>query len=153
MDLLSVYAAARRDEEVARLRRVLALRALVASGLSQRLIGEAVGITQPAVSQQLKHATGLGDVQPELLLGAAAPVLKAVAADHKYTRLAVLGAVARGDAQQHSVIEFVVEPPAGTSSEDVVRFQQRLERILDRAIQLVDYRSLPPEAAADALAL
>jgi len=153
MDLLSVYATARRDEEVARLRRVLALRALVASGMSQRLIGEAVGITQPAVSQQLKHATGLGDVHPQLLLEAAAPVLKAVAADHKYTRLAVLGAVARGDAQQHSVIEFVVEPPAGTSSEDVVRFQQRLERILDRAIQLVDYRSLPPQAAADALAL
>lgn len=147
MDLLTVYAAARRDEEVARLRRVLALRALVASGMSQRLIGEAVGITQPAVSQQLKHATGLGDVHPQLLVEAAAPVLRAVAADHKYTRLAVIGALARGDAPQDSVIELVVTPPEGASSDDFARFHQRLERVLDRTLQLVDHRSLSPEAA------
>lgn len=146
MDLLSVYAAARRDEEVARLRRVLALRALVASGMSQRLIGEAVGITQPAVSQQLKHATGLGDVHPQLLLEAAAPVLRAVAADHKFARLAAFGAVVRGEAQLGSVIELVVAPPAGTASADVDRFRQRLERILDRTIRLVEYASLAGEA-------
>ena len=149
MDLLTVYGAARRDEEVARLRRVLALRALVAAGMSQRLIGEAVGITQPAVSQQLKHATGLGDVHPELLVEAAAPVLKAVAADHKYTRLAVFGAVARGGARQDSVIDLVVQPPTGTASADFARFQQRLERILDRKVQLVDYTDLTPQAGDD----
>ncbi|KQX69788.1 nucleotidyltransferase domain-containing protein [Angustibacter sp. Root456] len=147
MDLLTVYGAARRDEEVARLRRVLALRALVAAGMSQRLIGEAVGITQPAVSQQLKHATGLGGVHPELLVEAAGPVLRAVAADHKYARLAVFGAVARGEAQQGSVIDLVVEPPIGSGSTDFGRFQERLERILDRKIQLVDYGGLTPEAA------
>ena len=146
MDLLTVYADARRDEEVARLRRVLALRALVAAGMSQRLIGEAVGITQPAVSQQLKHATGLGDVHPELLVEAAAPVLTAVAADHKYTRLAVFGPVARGEARQATVIDLVVEPPAGTAANDFARFRERLERILDRTILLVDYASLTGQA-------
>lgn len=149
MDLLTVYAAARRDEEVARLRRILALRALVAGGMSQRLIGEAVGITQPAVSQQLKNATGLGDVHPQLLVEAAAPVLAAVTADHKYTRLAVFGAVARGEARQDDVIDLVVESPVGTAANDVARFQQRLERILDRTIHLVDSSSLTTQAAED----
>lgn len=149
MDLLSVYAAARRDEEVARLRRILALRALVAAGTSQRVIGEAVGITQPAVSQQIKSATGLGGVHPQLLVEAAAPVLNAVAADHKYTRLAVFGPVARGEARQDDVIELVVEPPAGTAATDFDRFQERLERVLDRKLHLVDYASLTEEASDD----
>ena len=117
--------------------------------MSQRLIGEAVGITQPAVSQQLKHATGLGDVRPQLLVEAAAPVLKAVAADHKYTRLALFGAVARGEARQDDVIDLVVEPPAGTSSDDFARFRERLERILDRKVHFVDSSILTAEAADD----
>ncbi|MGN6300773.1 MAG: nucleotidyltransferase domain-containing protein [Angustibacter sp.] len=149
MDLLSVYAAARRGEEVARLRRILALRALVAAGMSQRLIGEAVGITQPAVSQQLKNATGLGDVHPQLLVEAAAPVLGAVAREHKYAHLAVHGQVARGEARQGDVIDLVVEPPPGTPAGDVARFQERLERILDRKVHLIDSSTLTAEAADD----
>lgn len=82
MRLLAEYRAARRDEDVARLRRVLALRAMGAAGMSQRQIAEAVGITQPAVSQQLKFAPELEDVHPEILVEAAAPILKALAADH-----------------------------------------------------------------------
>jgi len=67
--LLAEYRAARRDEDVARLRRVLALRAMGAAGMSQRRIAEAVAITQPAVSQQLMFAPELDGVHPELLLG------------------------------------------------------------------------------------
>ena len=76
MALLAHYRAARRDEDVARLRRVLALRAMGAAGMSQRQIAEAVGITQPAVSQQLKFAPDLGGVHPGLLVEAAAPILR-----------------------------------------------------------------------------
>jgi predicted nucleotidyltransferase len=50
--------------------------------------------------------------------------------------------VARGDATQDSVIELVVEPPAGTGTADLTRFQERLERILDRPIRLVDRSTL-----------
>lgn len=149
MDLLAEYRAARRDEEVARLRRVLALRALVAAGMSQRRIGDAVGITQPAVSQQLKHATGLRDVHPELLIEAAAPVLRAVAADHGYSRLAVIGSVARREAHPDSDIDLIVEAPEGTSSFDFVRFHQLLERILDRDVDLVEYGGLKPKLDDD----
>ena len=51
MALLSECREARHDEDVARLRRVLALRAMVATGMSQREIATALGISQPAVSQ------------------------------------------------------------------------------------------------------
>jgi predicted transcriptional regulator len=62
MTLLAEYLEARRDEDVARLRRVLALRAMVATGMSQRDIASALGVSQPAVSQQLKAAPDLGEV-------------------------------------------------------------------------------------------
>lgn len=102
MTLLAEYQGARHDEDVARMRRVLALRAMVASGMSQRQIAEALGVTQPAVSQQLKFAPGLDDVHPAALLEAATPVLKALAADRGYSRLAVFGSVARGTARADS---------------------------------------------------
>jgi uncharacterized protein len=70
MTLVAEYRGARRDEDLARLRRVLALRAMVASGMSQREVAEALGITQPAVSQQLKFAPELGEVHPEVLVEA-----------------------------------------------------------------------------------
>src|SRR5680860_1745570 len=96
MTLLAEYRYARRDEDVARLRRVIALRAMVATGMSQQQVGDALGISQPAVSQQLRYAPDLEAVRPEVLLNAAAPVLKALAAEHGYQRLAVFGSVARG---------------------------------------------------------
>ena len=109
MSLLAEYRDARRDEDVARLRRALALRAMVATGMSQRQIAEEVGVSQPAVSQQLKFAPELDGVHPEVLLNAAAPILKALAADHGYTRLAVFGSVARGEARPDSDIDLIVD--------------------------------------------
>lgn len=47
---------------MARLRRILALRAMSAVGMSQRQVAEAAGITKPAVSQQLKFAPALGEI-------------------------------------------------------------------------------------------
>jgi uncharacterized protein len=97
--LLDVYRVARLDEHILRLRRVLALRAMVATGMSQRQIAEALRITRPAVSQQLEFASGLDDVHPEFLVEAAAPVLKALAAERSYSRLSVFGSVARHQAR------------------------------------------------------
>lgn len=56
MTLVAEYRAARHSEDVARLRRVLALRAMVASGMSQRDTAAELGVSQPAVSQRLKAA-------------------------------------------------------------------------------------------------
>lgn len=141
---MAVYREARQDEYVARVRRVLALRALAATGSSQRQIADALGVSQPAVSQQLRHAPNLDAVHPDVLLVAAGPVLKALAADRGYQRLAVFGSVARGEAGPDSDIDLLVEAPAGTSSFSFVRFKQLIEQVLGRAIDLVDYGGLKP---------
>lgn len=149
MSLLAEYRAARRDEDLARLRRVLALRAMGAVGMSQRQIADAVGITQPAVSQQLKFAPELDGVHPELLLEAAAPILRTLAAERGYTRLAVFGSVARHQARPDSDIDLIVEAPAGTSSFDFIRFKQLIEQVLGRDVDLIDYGGLKPRLDDD----
>lgn len=149
MSLLDEYRQARREEEVARLRRVLALRAMVAAGMTQRQIAEELGVTQPAVSQQLKSSNQLDQAHPETLIDAAAPILKALAADHGYTRLAVFGSVARHHARPDSDIDLIVEAPAGTSSFAFIGFKQLIERVLDREVDLIDYGGLKPRIDDD----
>lgn len=149
MTFLDQYRDARRDENVARLRRVLALRAMVAMGMSQRQIAESLGITQPAVSQQLKFAPELNGVHPEVLLEAAAPVLKAFAEDRGYRNLSVFGSVARREARDDSDIDLIVESPEGTSSFDFVAFKQLIERIVGREVDLIDYGGLNPRLDDD----
>jgi hypothetical protein len=142
MTLLAEYRDARRYEDIARLRRVLALRAMAATGMSQRQVAEALGITQPAVSQQLRFAPELNDVHPETLVEAAAPILKALAGERGYARLAVFGSVARKEAGQDSDIDLLVEAPEGTSSFGFIRFKQLIEQVLGREIDLVSYGGL-----------
>jgi uncharacterized protein len=142
MTLVDEYRTAKHDEHVARLRRVLVLRAMAAMGMSQRQIADALGITQPAVSQQLKFGSRLNGVHPPLLLEAAAPVLKALAVEHGYSRLAVFGSVARHEARKDSDIDLLVEAPDGTSSFDFIRFKQLVEQALGREVDLVSYGGL-----------
>lgn len=142
MTLLAEYRGARHDEDVARLRRVLALRAMVATGMSQREIAAALGISQPAVSQQLKASQDLARILPEVLVEAAAPVLRRLAEESGYSRLAVFGSVARGQAGHGSDIDLLVEAPAGTSSFGFIKFKQLIEQVLGRQIDLVDYGGL-----------
>jgi predicted nucleotidyltransferase len=149
MTLLAEYRKARRDEDVARLRRVLTLRAMVATGMSQSQIAEALGITQPAVSQQLKFSPELDDIHPEVLIEAAAPVLKALAAEHGYTKLAVFGSVARQEARQDSDIDLIVQAPEDTSSFGFIRFRQLIAHVLGREIDLVSYAGLKPKLDDD----
>lgn len=149
MGLVIEYLGARHDEEVARLRRALALRAMVATGLSQREIAAALGISQPAVSQQLRSASDLSSVHPEKLMQAAAPVLRRLAEDAGYGRLAVFGSVARGEATGDSDIDLLVEAPEGTSSFEFIRFKQLLERVLGRQVDLVDHGGLKPKLDDD----
>lgn len=144
MTMLAEYLEARHDEDVARLRRVLALRAMAATGMSQREIAAALGVSQPAVSQQLKAAQDLSRVHPEALVEAAAPVLRRLAEESGYGRLAVFGSVARGEARQDSDIDLLVESPEGSSSFGFIRFKQLIERVLGRQIDLVDYGGLKP---------
>ena len=144
MSLVEEYQEARRGEDLARLRRVLALRALIADGLSQRAIAEQLGVSQSAISQQLRSAPDLSRQDPVSLLEAGAPIVKALAADRGFTRLAVFGSVARGDARPDSDIDLLIEAPKGTSSFEFVRLQQLIEQVLGRHVDLVSYGGLKP---------
>lgn len=144
MDLAVAYLDAKQGEEIARLRRVIALRAMLATGMSQRQVAKELGVSQPAVSQQLKFAPDPDAIHPEVLLEAAAPILRTVAEDQGYTRLAVFGSVARHEARDGSDIDLLVEAPEGTSSFDFLRFQQLVEKVLGRAVDLVEYGGLKP---------
>ena len=142
MSLVLDYRDARRSEHVSRLRRVIALRAMLASGKSQREVAASVGLSQPAVSQQLRFAPDLQQCDPATVLEAAAPVLKTLAAERGYKRLAVFGSVARGQARSDSDIDLLVQAPAGTSSFDLVKFQFLLAEVLGRGVYLVEYGGL-----------
>ncbi len=142
MKLIEQYEDAAQLELIARTRRVVALRAMRAMGMTQRDIATALGISQPAVSQQLTAARSLTAIHPEVLMKAAAPILKQFCEDRGYRNLAVFGSVARGDAHAESDIDLLVDSPLGTSSFEFMRFHAVLEQILDRKIDLVDYGGL-----------
>ena len=77
-----------------------------------------------------------------MLLEAAAPVLKVLAAQRGYTRVAAFGSVARQEADPDSDIDLIVEAPDSASSFDFVGFKRLLEEVLGREIDLVEYGGL-----------
>lgn len=131
------------------MRRVLALRAMQAEGMSQREIAASLGISQPAVSQQLTSAPDLAALHPETLVDAARPLLKQLAADHGYTNLAVFGSVARRGARPDSDIDLLVDVPAGTSGFEFLHFKSLIEQVLGRDIDLVSRGGLKPRIDDD----
>lgn len=142
MSLLDEYRKAQHNEAVARLRRQIALRAMIAEGTSQREIATYLKVSQSAVSQQLHSADSLRDVTAAEVLEAGAPVLKALARKYKYRRLAVFGSLARGDSHEASDIDLIVDPPKGTSTFGFVRFKRLVETTLGREVDLVSYGGL-----------
>lgn len=149
MELVAEYRDARREEDVARLRRTLALRGMRASGMSQRQIAAALGVTQPAVSQQFKTAPDLSAVHPEVLVEAAAPIIVQLAGQRGFTRLAVFGAVARKQARADSDIDLLVDAPMGASIGDLLSLRDLLGSVLDRQVDLITYGALKPKIDDD----
>lgn len=142
MSLVGEYREARSQEELSRLRRLLALRAMLATGLSQREVAAHLGVSQPAVSQQLKASRDLVGVHPETLLKAAAPVLVDVARAKGFDRLAVFGSVARGQARIDSDIDLLVDASPGTTIRELLALRKTFEELLDRSVDLVTYGGL-----------
>ena len=149
MSLVAEYRDARAHEETSRLRRMLALRALLATGSSQRDVAAKLGISQPAVSQQLKASRDLAKVHPGDLVRAAAPVLVDVARTQGFERLAVFGSVARGDARDDSDIDLLVDAPPGAAIKELLALRATFEQILGRSVDLVTYGALKPELDDD----
>ncbi len=142
MSLIQCAEEARHDEEIARLRRAFAVRALVAEGSTQTAVARALGVTQPAVSQLLVSSERVRDLEPGIVLEAAAPVLKELAAQRGLSDLAVFGSVARGDARVDSDVDLLVRAPKGTTIIDLVSFAELLSKVLARDVDVITYGSL-----------
>ncbi len=155
MSLAAEYREARRREAVARLRRVLALGAMAASGLSQRQIADDLGISQPAVSQHLraKHALDVdGAPAPaELLLEAAALPVKELAARMGFSDVSVFGSVARHESGPDSDIDLLITPPLGATLEALTGFREAIEWMLGRHVDVMTYGGLTPGVDDDIL--
>ena len=130
-------------EELARLRRVLLLRAMLAGGASQRQVAEALGVSQSAISQRLASAAA-ERVNPMKLVMAGGDILRDVAAQNGYTDLAVFGSVARGEARDDSDVDLLVQAPPGTTLSRLSAFEETLEAILGCSVDLVSYGGLKP---------
>lgn len=150
MGLMAHYDYAVRDSEIARIRRVIALRALLAEGHSQGQLARHFGFTQPAISYQVAKERTEG-VRPSDLLKAGGAVLKQVAEDRGFRRLGVFGSVARGEDRPDSDLDFLIEPPEGATLFDLMNLEETFARILGRDVDVVSYRGLNPELDKDIL--
>jgi len=99
------------------------LRAMVAAGMSQWEIALALGINQSAASQQMRAGSNVSSAHLVNPIDAAAPVLRRLAENAGFSRLAFFGSGARREAAQDSDIDLLIEVPEGTSSFAFVTFQ------------------------------
>lgn len=141
MSLLFEYEAATRDAEVARLRRVLSVRAMLNVGMTQREVAELLGVSQPAISYQVSRER-TDDVRPSLLMSAGASIVRAVAQTYGFEKIALFGSAARGDDRVDSDVDLLVEPPHGATLSDLTRLEQALTEILGRQVDVLSARAL-----------
>ncbi len=144
------YERANRDAELSRLRRVLALRAMLAEGQSQREVARRFGVTQPAISYQVARQRTDG-VRPSELVEAGGAVLRHVAESRGFTQLAVFGSAARGDDRPDSDLDLLVMPPDDADLFDMLRLEELLESLVGRDVDLVSYRGLDSHLDQDIL--
>lgn len=150
MTLVTEYRAAQHEAELARLHRIMAVRAMMTQGQSQREIARQLGLTQPAISYQCARQH-TDECRPSLLIKAGGSVLRHVAEDHGFTELAAFGSAARGDDRADSDVDLLAYPPAHADTFDMIRLEEAFEVILGKDVDLVSYRGLDPRIDSDIL--
>ncbi|HSW47851.1 MAG TPA: nucleotidyltransferase family protein [Candidatus Saccharimonadales bacterium] len=70
----------------------------------------------------------------------AIPVLKQAGV----TRAAIFGSVARGEQTVKSDLDILVDLPKGMSLFDVIDLEDKLEAVVNRKVDLVDYEAIKP---------
>lgn len=148
MTILDEYKKAERDAEIARLRRVMSLRAMIVDGQSQREIAEQFGLTQPAISYQVSPKRTAG-VRPRDLIEAGGSVLREVATKRGFTDLSVFGSAARGEDRFDSDVDLLITPPTGADLFDMIHLEEALSTILGTNVDLVSSRALNPQLDRD----
>lgn len=139
---------ATRDAERARLRRVLAIRAMLVDGMTQVEVARELGMTQPAVSQLASVGRTQG-VPGRDLLAAQQGILREFALTRGFEDLAVFGSAARLEDTPESDVDLLVTPPDGATLDDFLAMERALSTILGRPVDLVSRRALDPVLDAD----
>lgn len=85
-------------------------------------------------------------------LAAKKPRIEALAKKRGLRNLRVFGSVARGDADDASDVDLLVDAEKGTSLLDLIGFQRELQELLGRKVDVVTAAGLPPEVRSRALA-
>lgn len=86
-----------------------------------------------------------------MVVEAAAPLVKELAADMGFTDVAVFGSVARGESRNGSDVDLLVTPPADATLTDMTRLRTALERLLGVSVDVVSYGGLKPGLDDDIL--
>jgi predicted nucleotidyltransferase len=124
-------------------------------GLTQKQIAQAIGRSQPEVSR-LVNAYRSTRFRPSSPLGRVLArhrdEILAIAHAHKAHNVRVFGSVVRGDDDDTSDIDLLVDLAPGADLLDLAALDIELKQLLGRPVDVVPARMLKPHVAASALA-
>jgi hypothetical protein len=124
-------------------------------GLMQKQIAQAIGRSQPEVSRLIRayrarrfHSTSpLGRI-----LARHRDEIVALAHAHKASNVRVFGSVVRGEDDEASDIDLLVDVDPGADLLDLAALDTELEKLLGHPVDIVPARMLKPHVAPSALA-
>lgn len=124
-------------------------------GLTQKQIADAIGRSQPEVSRLIRtyrarrfqSATPLGRTVIEHR-----DQILTIARAHKATNVRVFGSLARGEDDDASDIDLLVDLEPGADLVDLAALDIALEQLLGHPVDIVPARLLKPSAAVTAAA-
>lgn len=158
-ELLARLAEAAADADRLRAHATDALRTAIGEaadrGLTQTQIARAVGRSQPEVSRLIK-AHRARSFRPSSsagrLLSRHRDEIIARAKVHRVSNIRVFGSVARGDDDDRSDIDLLVDLEPHADLFDLAALDVELEELLGRPVDIVPVRMLKPHVAPSALA-
>lgn len=124
-------------------------------GLTQNQIAGAIGRSQPEVSRLIR-AYRARRFRPSSPLGRVVAQhrdeIVALAHAHKASNVRVFGSVVRGEDDDTSDIDFLVDLDSGADLLDLAALDIELEDLLGHPVDIVPVRMLKPHVASSALA-
>ena len=124
-------------------------------GLTQKQIAHAIGRSQPEVSRLIRayRATRFQPSSPlGRILAQHRNEILALAHAHKVSNVRIFGSVVRGQDDEASDIDLLVDLDPGADLLDLAALDIDLERLLGHPVDIVPARMLKPHVALSALA-
>jgi predicted nucleotidyltransferase len=124
-------------------------------GFTQKQITHAIGRSQPEVSRLISayRATRFRPTSPlGRILARHRDEIVALAHAHKVSNVRVFGSVVRGEEDDASDIDVLVDLDPGADLLDLAALDIELERLLGHRVDIVPARMLKPHVAPSALA-